>query len=253
MEVIKDGFYVTTEYGKRRIYFIMDGKSRYRSGSWTEEEAKNTLCELIKLIDGGQSDNKKANVIYKSCRAYNGSGEDVETYENIVREYEKELVVVKQKLVDAQNHIDNITAQLNQRKAKTCVTQNLSAVLTDEEYYHVVASLNEYYKQRYAGSGEYSVRKAVLERVLQANPVGDNEREMYENICSVLKDAGANCDGHVLNKFAKLGFEVERLKGGHIKVYPVGKPEFASILAFSPSDYRSIENTARDIIKKIMR
>lgn len=252
-EIVDKGCYVTTRDNLVRIHFHINGNYRYRTINGSVSEAKKILTELKKLIDGKPSRNKEANKIYKACQRYDKKVNDSVIYEGVVKEYEKENDTLKLQLLDTNNYLEIVLAQLNNQNKASTVNGKLAECLSEEEFYHVMNSLADYYNLRYSDSKDISQRKIILDKILSENPVSGKEKELYDKLLLVLKGMSSKTIDTTISSFNRIGFEAVKLNGGHLKVYPYGKPELFSIIASTSGDVRSIRNAARNIVKKLLR
>lgn len=217
--------------------------------------------EMVERLKGDLAANKKT-IVNLSTACENLQTELDERNETI-KSLEYRLSELQSKYDDRNAEL-SVLKQLQQGTIQTtapvihsttcCADVNIPVEVDElfdgEVLYQLLYTLDKYYKTTYEGTDHRSHRRQILESIFRCNILADTKSNLREQILSIFKTSD-NYAATLPSKFRELGFTIESSGTNHFRVYPFGHKELSVTISATPSDYRSAENAATQIVNSI--
>lgn len=185
----------------------------------------------------------------------NQSGEELEA---LYSEFDQQFSEYEKRISELENKNTALEAELAGYRQKFRVSdgnKNLLVYGDEKELYpleikDIILDCLLYYRKNLVKAG--SRRETVLNSVLDANGPCDAQTVKRQTIKQILRSGKANIAASLKKELEDFGFEFAPDTGNHFKLRYYGDGRYTVILSKTPSDGRSSENCASEIITNML-
>lgn len=176
-------------------------------------------------------------------------------YEEYTQGLEERIDALSAELAASKDEADRLRRTLSSRGHGGSITLECG----EEEFYPgelrdvVVSSLDRLLKS----SSDPNVRERrswhVASRIIEENPVSSERDGIVRQVEGTLGEAGRSTRA-AASTMVRLGFtEADGGRGGHRKFLYHGDPRYTFTLASSPSDVRTTDNMAKEVVRRLFQ
>ena len=176
-------------------------------------------------------------------------------YEEYTQGLEERIDALSAELAASKDEADRLRRTLSSRGHGGSITLSCG----EEEFYPgelrdvVVSSLDRLLRS----SSDPNVRERrswhVASRIIEENPVSSERDGIVRQVEGTLGEAGRSTRA-AASTMVRLGFtEADGGRGGHRKFLYHGDPRYTFTLASSPSDVRTTDNMAKEVVRRLFQ